>query len=160
MLHGDPLTHPLVSQSKDGELIARICRAFGMECVRGSSSRGGAQALLEFKSLLEKGERIAFTPDGPRGPLREIQPGVLFMAQKSGVPIVPVSCGPQKRWIFKKSWDEFIIPKPFNTISILYGEPITVKEGDDLEKKSAELRLALNRVSHESDSIVGARCSN
>lgn len=159
-LHRHNRVHPLVSRSKDGELISTICSAFGLFCVRGSSSRGGSEALLELKSLLEKGDRIAFTPDGPRGPLRQIQPGVLFIAQKTGRPIVPIAYGARRRWVFKKSWDEFIVPKPLNHIAMVYGEPITVGETDDLKKKEDELRLALNRVANEADTIAGLnRCN-
>lgn len=114
---------------------------------------------MELKAILEKGERIGFTPDGPRGPLRSIQPGVLFLAQKTGKPIVPVAYGAKKRWIFKKSWDEFVVPKPFNHISMVYGEAIRVSDTDDLNMKADELRLALNRVTHEADTLIGAgRC--
>jgi lysophospholipid acyltransferase (LPLAT)-like uncharacterized protein len=157
-LHKNDRIHPLVSQSKDGELIARVCRSFGIEAVRGSSSRGGAEAVLELKGLLESGDRVGFTPDGPRGPLRTIQPGTLFLAQKTERPIVPVAYGAKRRWTFKSSWDEFIVPKPFNRIAMIYGEPIYVKPTDDLIEKAVELKLALDGVTQEADSIAGVGC--
>src|SRR5439155_13497387 len=83
-LHQKDRIHPLVSQSRDGELIARVCRSFGIEPVRGSSSRGGTEAVLELKSMIESGDRIGFTPDGPRGPHYSVQPGVMYLAEKTG----------------------------------------------------------------------------
>jgi lysophospholipid acyltransferase (LPLAT)-like uncharacterized protein len=157
-LHQQDRIHPLVSQSRDGELIARVCRSFGIESVRGSSSRGGTEAVLELKTLIESGDRIGFTPDGPRGPHRTVQPGVLYLAQKTGRPIVPVAYGAKRRWIFKGGWDEFVVPKPLNRIAMVYGEPVTVKSGDDLEKKAAELQGALDRVTQEADSVAGVGC--
>jgi lysophospholipid acyltransferase (LPLAT)-like uncharacterized protein len=157
-LHRNDRIHPLVSQSRDGELIARVCRFFGIEAVRGSSSRGGAEAVLELKGLVEKGDRVSFTPDGPRGPLRQVQPGVLFLAQKTGRPIVPVAYGAKSRWIIKGSWDEFLVPKPFNRIAMVYGEPLFVKPGDDLDSKGTQLHDALDAVTREADSVAGASC--
>ncbi len=157
-LHQNDHTHPLVSRSRDGEIIARVCHSFGLEAVRGSSSRGGTEAMLELKTLLEKGDRISFTPDGPRGPLREVQPGVVFLAQKTGVPIVPIAWGAKRRWVFKGSWDEFVVPKPLNRISMIYGEPLFVKPEDDLKKKAAELKEALERVTQQADNVAGTGC--
>ena len=157
-LHQKDRIHPLVSQSRDGELIARVCRSFGIEPVRGSSSRGGTEALLDLKAILEKGERVGFTPDGPRGPLHQVQPGALFLAQKTGRPIVPVAYGARRRWLVKSSWDEFMVPKPFNRICMTYGVPIAVQAHDDLEQKAVELQEALNRVTQEADSIAGVAC--
>jgi lysophospholipid acyltransferase (LPLAT)-like uncharacterized protein len=156
--HQNDHVHPLISHSRDGELIARVCRSFGMDPVRGSSSRGGVEAVLELKAILEEGDRVAFTPDGPRGPLRQVQPGVLFVAEKTGRPIVPLTYGSKRRWIFKGSWDEFVVPKPFNRIAVMYGEPIYVKPGDNLEKKALELQEALDRVTQEADSVAGVGC--
>src|SRR5437016_8106275 len=138
-LHQKDRIHPLVSQSRDGELIARVCRSFGIEPVRGSSSRGGTEAVLELKSVIESGDRIGFTPDGPRGPVRNVQAGVLYLAQKTDRPIVPIAYGAKRRWVVKGGWDDFVVPKPFNRISMVYGEPIHVKSDDDLMEKAAEL---------------------
>ncbi len=155
-LHAHDRIRPLVSHSKDGELIAGVCKAFGLETVRGSSSQGGAEAVLELKSLVEKGERIGFTPDGPRGPLRSVQPGVLYLAQKTGAPIVPVAYGAKRRWIFKKSWDEFVVPQPFNHIAMVYGDPLNVLPADNLSDKARVLKAALDDVTREADRFVGA----
>jgi lysophospholipid acyltransferase (LPLAT)-like uncharacterized protein len=156
-LHQGDRIRPLVSRSKDGEIIAKVCRSFGIEPIRGSSSRGGVEALLEITKEVQKGVRIGFSPDGPKGPLREVQPGVLYAAQKAGVPIVPVAYGARKAWTFK-GWDEFIVPKPFNRIAMVYGEPLYVKPEDDLSRRAAELQKALNDVTSEADSLSGAKC--
>jgi lysophospholipid acyltransferase (LPLAT)-like uncharacterized protein len=156
-LHRGDRIRPLVSQSQDGELITRVCRAFGIEPIRGSSSRGGAEALLELRRQVDEGARIGVTPDGPRGPLRKVQPGILFLAQKTGRPIVPVAYGARKAWTFK-GWDEFLVPKPFNRIAMVYGEPITIGPSDDLARRAIDLQLALNAVGREADSIAQAGC--
>ena len=121
-LHAGDQIHPLISLSKDGEIIAQVCRHFDLEPARGSSSRGGMEATRELLRWIETGERVGVTPDGPRGPREQVQDGVLYLAQKTGVPIVPVAYGARRRWTFN-SWDAFILPQPFNVIAMAYGEP-------------------------------------
>jgi len=156
--HSGPRSHPLVSLSRDGDLIARVCRSFGVVAIRGSSSRGGASALFTMKTFLDEGDNVGFTPDGPKGPFQQIQPGILYLAQKTGRPIVPVAYGAKKCWTFKGRWDEFIVPKPFNRISMVYGEPVFVNSGDDLVKKAAELKTRLDDVTHDADMVAGGSC--
>ncbi len=156
-LHKGDRIRPLISQSKDGELIARVCRSFGLETIRGSSSRGGVEAVFKLQEEIQSGARIGITPDGPRGPLREVQPGALYLAQLTGRPIVPVAYGARRKWVFK-GWDEFIVPKPFNRIAMMYGEPIFVKPEEDLNRKAEELQKALNYVVHEVDVISQGEC--
>ncbi len=114
----------LISQSADGELIAQVCHHLGMGTIRGSSKRGGAQALLQ---LLRDGENthVAITPDGPRGPRRQVKTGVVLLASLTGLPIVPLGVGFTHAWRFR-SWDRFAIPRPFSTIAGVLGEPLTV----------------------------------
>jgi lysophospholipid acyltransferase (LPLAT)-like uncharacterized protein len=156
-LHAGDRIHPLVSKSRDGELIARVCSAFGLQAIRGSTSRGATEALLEIKRAVESGDRVGFTPDGPRGPFHQVQSGALYIAQKTGRPIVPVAYGSKKSWVFG-SWDKFMVPKPFNKIAMVYGEPLRVGADDDLEKRAMDLKLALDAVTREADSISGAAC--
>lgn len=153
-LHRDDDIHPLVSQSEDGELIALVCGFFGLKTVRGSTSRGGVEALGQLQKEIESGARVGITPDGPRGPLREVQQGVLYLAQKTGRPIIPVAYGARKKWVFK-GWDEFIVPRPFNRITMVYGEPCWVRPGDSFEEKGRELQEALNGVTEEADRVSG-----
>jgi lysophospholipid acyltransferase (LPLAT)-like uncharacterized protein len=115
----------LISASKDGAFLASILLNFGVEPVRGSSSRRGAQALLELTSWAERGYHIAVTPDGPRGPRYAVQDGVIALAQVTGLPIVPYSC--RLGWkIQLKSWDRFQIPLPFSRCEMTFGQPIRV----------------------------------
>ena len=120
-----PRLAAIVSASKDGGVVARILELFGAQPVRGSSSRRGAQALVELKTWAARGYDIAFTPDGPRGPRYVVQPGTISLAQLTGRPIVPVSY--HLSWkIAVKSWDRFQIPLPFSRVSVNFGEPFPV----------------------------------
>jgi len=154
-LHAVDAIHPLISRSKDGEIIARVCRRFGLEPARGSSSRGGTQAARELIRWVENGERVGVTPDGPRGPRGEVQEGVLYLAQKTGRPIVPVAYGAKRAWIFK-SWDQFMLPKPFNRIAIAYGTPLSIGPHEDLAQSAQRLKDALDRLTAEADAAVHA----
>lgn len=116
----------LISRSADGELIAQICRRIGVGVVRGSSSRGGAEALLELTRAAErKQSHLLFTPDGPRGPRRVVQPGMIFVASRTGLPILPVGIGFTRAWR-ASSWDHFATPLPFSTLTGIVGAPIHV----------------------------------
>ena len=134
----------LISASKDGALLATILQHFGVQPVRGSSSRRGAQALLELTSWAERGYDLAVTPDGPRGPCYVVQEGVMVLAEVTGLPIVPYSC--QLGWKIRvKSWDRFQIPLPFSHCNMTFGEPIHVPRGaTDAER--AQLREQLQDV--------------
>lgn len=107
----------LASASKDGAVIESVVGAFGVKTVRGSSSRRGVAALIALKKALRVGDQIFITPDGPRGPRYELQPGVIKLAQSSGAPIIPIRVKHSSSWRVK-SWDRFHIPKPFSTIII------------------------------------------
>ncbi len=115
----------LTSPSRDGEILAQFVAAFGMGSVRGSSSRRGSQALRELVRLVRGKRDIAITPDGPRGPRYSLGPGAILLAQTTGVPILPAHAS-FSRCIRMKTWDEFIIPLPFSTISVTMGEQITI----------------------------------
>ncbi len=141
----------LISASKDGAFLAAILQNFGVRPVRGSSSRRGAQALIELTSWAERGFDLAVTPDGPRGPCYVVQEGVITLAQLTGLPIVPYSC--RLRWkICLKSWDRFEIPLPFSPCEMTFGEPIHVPRGMS-EEERARLRAQLQEVL-----LVGTSC--
>ncbi len=115
----------MVSASRDGGLLARILELFDVEPVRGSSSRRGPRALRELATFGERGLDLAITPDGPRGPCYRVQDGVIYAAQLTGLPIVPVSC--HLSWKFRpKSWDRFQIPLPFARCRVTTGEVLRV----------------------------------
>jgi len=117
----------LTSPSRDGEILARFVGAFGMRSVRGSSSRRGSRALLELVRVLRSGGDVAVTPDGPRGPRYSLGPGVILLAQTTGAAILPTHAS-FSRCFRMKTWDGFIIPLPFSTVSVRIDEKITIPE--------------------------------
>lgn len=117
----------LISEHRDGELIARTAELLGYKTVRGSSTRGGERALLGLVRVLKDGGEVAVTPDGPRGPAYTYAPGALVAAQRSGAHILPIVAYADKAWRLN-SWDKFMIPKPFARITVAYGQPTLVKE--------------------------------
>jgi lysophospholipid acyltransferase (LPLAT)-like uncharacterized protein len=131
----------LISASRDGDLIADVTQRFGFDVVRGSSSRMGATALLELSEILASGRDVLLTPDGPRGPAYELGPGVIFLAQKTGAPVVPVNMEYSSCWRVK-SWDRFIIPKPFSKVRVIIGPPQQIRPTSTAEEFEEErLRL-------------------
>ena len=123
--HRDEGVSVLISEHRDGEIIARVTQAFGFRTVRGSSSRGGTRALLELVAVLRRGGEIAVTPDGPRGPRHTFAPGALVAAHRAGVPVVGVVAHVDRAWKLG-SWDRFEIPKPFARITVAYSDPTFV----------------------------------
>ena len=110
----------LISEHRDGEIIARIAEGFGFTPVRGSNSRGSSRALMGLVRVVQSGRSAAVTPDGPRGPARVFAPGAVIAAQRTGVPIIPIRVSASRAWRLK-SWDRFLIPKPFARVDIHYG---------------------------------------
>ncbi len=143
----------LSSRHRDGEIIARILKNLGSGTVRGSTTHGGYEAILQMVNKVKEGYDIAITPDGPKGPAFKVQPGAVVIAQKSGVPIIPLTNSARKRWTLK-SWDKFIIPKPFSRVVIFVGEPIYVPvelSPEELDLKSKELEENLNLLTEKAD---------
>lgn len=137
---GDGLA-ALISASKDGAFLAAILDRFGVEAVRGSSSRRGPQALLELTSWAERGYDLAITPDGPRGPRYIVQEGVMSLAQLTGLPIIPFSFHAHRK-ICVKSWDQFQIPLPFSRCDLSIGHPISIpREATDAERETLRRQL-------------------
>jgi len=116
--------HVLISQHGDGELIAQICRHLRIGTVRGSTTRGGARALLKLLRLSQR-SHLGVTPDGPRGPRRQVQLGSIFVASYTGLPIVPVGVGYERAWRFR-SWDRFALPWPWSGATCVVAPPIQV----------------------------------
>jgi hypothetical protein len=139
--HRDQGVAVLISEHRDGEIIARVVRAFGYATVRGSTSRGGGRALLELVGVLRRGREVCVTPDGPRGPRHAFAPGALIAAQRAGVPLVGVVAHVDRRWQLG-SWDRFEIPKPFARITVAYGEPTPVPGETPREAAAAAPRFA------------------
>ena len=135
----------MISQSRDGDFISNIVSLLGWIPVRGSSTRGGKEALVKLKELSLKGYKIGHIVDGPKGPFGEIKPGLLRIAQVSGVPIVPTITSGQKKWIFN-SWDRFMIPKPFSRVIIRFGEAIPVPPELNQDEFARTTRLVEKRM--------------
>ena len=125
----------LISEHKDGEIIAQIAERLGYDTIRGSTSRGAARALVGLTRVLAAGRAIAVTPDGPRGPAHSFAPGALVAAQRADAPIIPIAASASRAWRLK-SWDRFMIPKPFARITIAYGQPQRIRA--DTSRGAAE----------------------
>jgi lysophospholipid acyltransferase (LPLAT)-like uncharacterized protein len=138
---GTPGLVAMVSASKDGGFLSAIMECFGVQTVRGSSSRRGPQALLELTTWAERGFDLAITPDGPRGPCYVVQDGVMSLAQLTGLPIIPFTYN--LGWKIRiKSWDRFQIPLPFSRCEMVYDGPIRVpRDATDAEREELRQRL-------------------
>ena len=130
--HRDQGVTVLISEHGDGEIIARIAESLGYRTVRGSTSRGAARALLELAREVEDGHDLAITPDGPRGPAKSIAPGVAVVANRSAAPVIGVAVYVPSAWRLK-SWDRFLIPRPFARVSIAYSDSALIDAGDARE---------------------------
>jgi lysophospholipid acyltransferase (LPLAT)-like uncharacterized protein len=126
----------LVSASRDGAMLSQVLKLFKVEPVRGSSSRRGAQALLELTSWLDRGYDAAITVDGPRGPRYQVKLGVIGLAQVTGRPIIPASFRLSRKWTIG-SWDRFQIPLPFTTCYFEFADPVQVPRDISDEKREA-----------------------
>ena len=136
----------LTSASDDGATVAAAMEVFGLGAIRGSSSRRGAAALVQLKKAIQGGLHVCITPDGPRGPLYEVHPGMVKLASVTQVPIIPFLVHYERYWELK-SWDKFQIPKPFSKVTITFGEEIKVpsklnEEEFELMRKKVELSMS------------------
>jgi lysophospholipid acyltransferase (LPLAT)-like uncharacterized protein len=131
----------LISASRDGDLLTDAVQRFGFDVVRGSSSRLGATAILQLSQILASGGDVVITPDGPRGPAYELGPGIIFLAQKTGAAVLPINMEYSLCWRLK-SWDRFIVPRPFAKVRLIIGRPHRVNVTTTPEEFEAErLRL-------------------
>ncbi len=151
-LYGRPDIHVLISQHADGQLIAGIAERLGFSTVRGSTRRGGVEAVRRMLRSARAGH-LAVTPDGPRGPRRQVQLGAVYLASKVGLPIVPFGVGYDRPWRMR-SWDRFAVPRPFSRAVLVTAEPIRVPGTADrtaLEHYRRRLENALNDVSDRAE---------
>lgn len=141
----------LTSPSKDGDILAGVMDHLGMGSVRGSSSRRGSTALRELTEKLETGHDLAITPDGPRGPKYSLGPGVVFLAQKNGLRILPLHARYHRAWHLK-TWDSFAIPWPFSKITVVVDDYITIDPSlTDLEPERLKLEQLLKTNAESAD---------
>src|SRR5205085_8815646 len=152
----------MISENFDGEWIARIIERFGYGTSRGSTSRGGQRALLQLKRDMADGRPAGFAVDGPRGPAKKVQPGVVWLAKLTGNPVVPFHMEASRFWNLG-SWDRTQVPKPFSTVAVAIGSPIDVPQdaSDDLlESKRLEVETALHRLEQRTATLLGACLSS
>lgn len=149
----------LSSTHRDSEYLAYILRKFGWGLIKGSSKRGGTRALIEMIRKVKEGYNVAFTPDGPTGPAKKIKPGIIYLAQKTGIPIVPlgVAAYPKNNL---KSWDSFMLPNFFAQASLVFGELFWVDKElteEEINEKTAELEKILSSLDNEAGQKITAR---
>ena len=139
--------HVLISQSRDGDIISNISKKFGYNLFRGSSNRGGKEAMekmYQFFSLNPSG-KLVITPDGPTGPEHKVKPGAFQLAQNSQRPVVPVIVDVKKSWKFK-NWHTFYLSKPFSKMRVVFGEPLYFNKNESIEIGTQKIEGALNKV--------------
>jgi lysophospholipid acyltransferase (LPLAT)-like uncharacterized protein len=148
----------LVSNSADGEIVAQVIQRQGHSAIRGSTGKGGLRALIQQSKDMRINNRPGVvTPDGPQGPRHRVQQGVILLAQKTKVPILPITYSSKRRKVFN-SWDRFILPFPWSKGVIAYGRPIHVPAQaglEALEKSTKALETELNRITSQADRFFG-----
>jgi lysophospholipid acyltransferase (LPLAT)-like uncharacterized protein len=149
--------HVMISASRDGERIAQVTQHLGYAPVRGSTSKGALGATRRLVAALRAGERTTITPDGPRGPRRHAQPGLVAVARLAGRPVVAIGIGVERCWRLR-SWDRFAIPKPFSRVCYAYSEPISIpREGGSDAEYLAQIQREMDRMTEIAESAASAR---
>ena len=146
----------LISRHRDGELIARIIGRLGFLTGRGSSTRGGEEGVRVMLRHAEEGRLLAISPDGPRGPAEAVKPGLVYLASRSGFPVIPVASAASRAWCLD-SWDRFRIPRPFSRVVVAYGDPIAVPAAlpnGDLEMWRARIEGAIAALTIEAERLA------
>lgn len=146
----------MISQSRDGQIVSDLIERFGFDPIRGSSSRGGASALLRLSRKLREGFDLAISPDGPRGPRFYAQQGLVALALTSGCPIIPAAYNVKRKKVLD-TWDHFMIPTPYNSGALAIGPSIQVSSNSDpiyLESKLKEVQKGLEEVNHQAEELV------
>jgi len=150
-IHRNENVASLVSQSKDGEVLAATLEKWNFHVVRGSSSIGGHDALNMMTDLVRENFSLTITPDGPRGPIYKMKAGAVVTAQRTNIPLILVGIGIKKKTVLK-SWDRFEIPRPFTKVVVIYSDPIWVDSKlnrNETTKKIEECEALLNRLQKE-----------
>ncbi len=144
----------IVSQSKDGQMIAYVLEGMGYPLIRGSSSKRGLEAMSECRSLLMGGTGLGITPDGPRGPGRKVQPGTAWLSMETGAAVLPMAISAKRAW-WARGWDRFMFPKPFTEILVVVGDAILPPKrpatDEAVEDFALEIAKALDQVTAEAD---------
>jgi lysophospholipid acyltransferase (LPLAT)-like uncharacterized protein len=151
--HRDEGVVVLISEHQDGEMVARAAESLGYGLIRGSTTRGAERALISLVRSLQAGKEIAITPDGPRGPPRQFAPGALIAAQRSNAFILPVAACADRAWRLR-SWDRFMIPKPFARVTVAYGNPTKVNA--ETSRAAAQEGARFEQIMGEAEAAASA----
>jgi lysophospholipid acyltransferase (LPLAT)-like uncharacterized protein len=154
----EPGTAAMVSQSRDGDYVATGLRLAGVKTIRGSSrtheeSKGGLAALRELVAHVRGGQPALLAVDGPRGPRNHVHKGIAAISQQAGAVVLNVVAVPTRRWIFKKSWDRFQIPKPFSRIDVFVAEPIWPNNEETIDAYSRRIEQSLSALEMQKDLV-------
>ena len=148
----------MISNNRDGEYIARVIQGFGYGVARGSSTRGSHGATVEILRALKAKKDVGFAMDGPRGPRYIAKPGAAYVALKSGNPVLPFNISVEKKWVVR-SWDHFMVPKPFSRTLILIGEPIYIQADapeEEIQRMERQIQSSLVELRDRGDAFWGA----
>lgn len=146
----------LVSKSKDGEILTRLLKNWNYNVVRGSSHIGGKEALNIMEKTIDEGYSFAITPDGPTGPPYKMKAGAVVLAHRKSIPLLLLGTASNRNFVFK-SWDKFQVPKPFSKVSVVYSEPIYVREDssrEEINKLIEECEIKLTGLQKEAEKFV------
>lgn len=137
--------HAMTSTSKDGEIMTTFLKFMGYSCARGSSTRGGAKALLQLiKNMNKTKQNAVLAVDGPKGPIYKVKDGILLLAKKTASTIIPTGININKSFCFEKSWNKALLPRPFSTVEVVFGKNITVNESSTKEEMS-KIKIELEK---------------
>ncbi len=147
----------IISKSKDGDIQTHVFQNLGFKVIRGSTGRGGERALIESIRELRKGETMAITPDGPRGPSKVVQGRIMLMAKKAGAWLVPCGVSAKPRFL-AKSWDRYMVPYPFAKCIMNFGQPMAVPadaSDEEVEEIRLKLEAEISRLEIEAERMLG-----
>ena len=144
----------LASPTKDGELISVPLEKYGTTMIRGSSDKNSVRSLLRLIKEVKKGATVGTPVDGPKGPIFQVKHGMIYISQKSGVPIVPMGVAYSKKWIFNKTWDKFQLPKPFSRGVVVFGTPYNIELDADMELECLKLKQKIEELDERAEKIL------
>jgi len=148
----------LTSLSRDGTLQSLVLGGLGYHIVRGSSSRGAVRGLVGMIRAVRRGRDAAFAVDGPRGPAGEVKPGALYLAARTGLPVVPITSSAHRARVFTDAWDRYLLPMPFTRTAVVYGPPLRISAGSPEERMrelAGETAQRLEEITRRADLLAG-----
>ncbi len=150
-------TAVLASPSKDGEIVSTVLEKYGYEVIRGSSDNQAVKGLVGLLKRIKSGYNIGTPVDGPKGPIYEVKPGMLYLAQKSGTKVVPVGGAFSRKWVFEKAWDRFEFPKPFSKLVCVLGDPVEIEKGRNVEEYAKIIKVKIAQMDARAEKILNGK---